>query len=235
VLIQLIFSKGGLMDKDLFNPAHLLRHLGRLSDFIFAIAMGLTIMDFDPSKAKSLSNDEVTKFLMAQLEPLTVFAITFLVLAFYWIDHAKRFSYFKKTNDIHLWLYLLYLMSIFVVPYSNAMSIEYPDNTLVKIWFSINIFLIGLFSCLSWFYATHRHQLIEPDLDASVIRSSSIQSLIEPTVALISIPLTLLNQDLWEWSWLLVPIFYVAAEKIMEKNLHPPTIFKNLSHYCRNH
>jgi uncharacterized membrane protein len=224
VQTQPIFSKEDSMDKDLFNPAHLLRHLGRLSDFIFAIAMGLTIFDFDPAKAKELSNDEVTVFLKAQIEPLTIFAITFLVMAFYWIDHAKRFSYFKKTNDIHLWLYLLYLMSIFVVPYSNAMSFEYPDNTLVKLWFSANIFLIGLFSCLSWVYATYQHCLVEPDLDTSIIRSTTIQSLIEPIVALISIPLTLLNQDLWEWSWLLVPIFYVAAEKIMEKNIRPPTI-----------
>jgi uncharacterized membrane protein len=212
------------MDKDIFNPAYLLRHLGRLSDFIFAIAMGLTIIGFDPASAKSLSNDEVTAFLMAQIEPLSIFAITFLVLAFYWIDHAKRFSYFQKTNDIHLWLYLLYLMSIFVVPYSNAMSFEYPDNTLVKIWFSVNIFLIGLFSCLSWFYATYHHQLVDAELDPSIILSSGIQSLIEPIVALLSIPLTLMNQDLWEWSWLLVPVFYVATEKLLEKNIKLPTI-----------
>jgi uncharacterized membrane protein len=224
VLTQPTFSKGRPMDKELFNPTQLLHHLGRLSDFIFAIAMGLTIFDFDPAKAKALSNNEVTVFLKAQIEPLTIFAITFLVMAFYWIDHAKRFSYFKKTNDIHLWLYLLYLMSIFVVPYSNAMSFEYPDNTLVKIWFSVNIFLIGLFSCFSWIYATYQHRLIDPDLDASITLSTSIQSLIEPIVALISIPLTLLNQDLWEWSWLLVPIFYVAAEKIMEKNIQSPAI-----------
>lgn len=212
------------MDKDIFNPAHLLRHLGRLSDFIFALAMGLTIIGFDPATAKSLSNDEVTAFFIAQLEPLSIFAITFLVLAFYWIDHAKRFSYFQKTNDIHLWLYLLYLMSIFVVPYSNAMSFEYPDNTLVKIWFSVNIFLIGLFSWLSWSYATYRHRLVDAELDSSIILSSGIQSLIEPIVALVSIPLTVLNQDLWEWSWLLVPVFYVATEKVLEKNPQLPTI-----------
>lgn len=72
----------------------MIRHLARLSDIIFALAMALNIFGFDfPEFASSINDREVNKFLLSQLEPLGNYLITFGILAFYRLDDVKQFSY----------------------------------------------------------------------------------------------------------------------------------------------
>ncbi|NJN06995.1 MAG: DUF1211 domain-containing protein [Richelia sp. SL_2_1] len=206
----------------------MIRHLGRLSDTIFALAMALTIFGFDfPEFAESLSNIEINQFLLSQLEPLGNYLITFAILAFYWIDHVKQFSYYQKTNEVHLWLYLIYLMCLFIIPYSNVLIMYFPQSAIVQICYSINVLLIGLFSFINWTYATHS-RLVDEKLDNTTINHIKINSLIEPTVALITIVISLINPSLWDISWLSVIIFYVVVEIFFKKSVGMRIIdFKN--------
>ena len=75
---------------------NLITHLGRLSDGIFALSMGLSIFNFDfPDFTQSMTNMEINNFLLTQLKPLGIDLITFGILAFYWIEHVKKFNYYK--------------------------------------------------------------------------------------------------------------------------------------------
>jgi len=202
------------------NSPKLIHHLSRLSDSIFALAMALTIIGFDlPDSVTSIDDIEVKKFVLTQLDHLSTYIITFILLAFYWIDHTQKFSHYKKSNEIHLWLYLFYLMFIFIVPYSNALNIYYPNEAIIKIWYSVNIFLIGLFSFLNWIYATTEHRLISAKLEINHIKAISIKTLIEPVVSIVTIIVAFWNQSLWEYTWLLVILLYLIADKLLVKSV----------------
>ena len=202
------------------NSINMIRHLGRLSDTIFALAMALTIFGFDfPEFATSINNNEINQFLISQLQPLGNYLITFVILAFYWIDHVKQFSYYQKTNEIHLWLYLAYLMCLFIIPYSNVLIAYFPQNAVIQISYSINVFLIGFFSFLNWTYATYKHNLVDENLDINTIKYIRITSLIEPTVALITIVVAFLKPSLWDISWASVIIFYILVETFVKKSV----------------
>ncbi|BAY85209.1 hypothetical protein NIES267_47080 [Calothrix parasitica NIES-267] len=200
------------------NSTNMITHLGRLSDTIFALAMALTIFGFDfPKFAESASNTEINKFLISQLEPLENYVITFVILAFYWIDHIKQFSHYRKTDEIHIWLYIVYLMSLFIVPFSNVLIMYFPDNYIVQVCYSINIFFIGLFSFMNWTYATYKRRLVDTNLNIQTIKYIRITSLIEPIVALITIIVALINPSLWNLSWASIIIFYVIVEMFVKK------------------
>ncbi|MEL6457766.1 MAG: TMEM175 family protein [Cyanobacteria bacterium J06621_15] len=200
------------------NSTNMILHLGRLSDTIFALAMALTIFGFDfPKFAELASNMEINQFLISQLEPLENYLITFVILAFYWIDHVKQFSHYRKTDEIHLWLYIVYLMCLFIVPFSNVLIMYFPDNNIVQICYSINIFIIGLFSFINWTYATYKNRLVDTDLDKQTIKYIGINSLIEPIVALITIIVALINPSLWNLSWASIIIFYIIVEIFVKK------------------
>ncbi len=205
-----------------------INNLIRLSDSIFALAMALTILGFDlPESSISMSDcataqpsdREVNSFLITQLKPLGLYVSTFILIAFYWVDNSQQFSYYKKTDDVHLWLYIFYLMCLFIVPYSNALIIYFPENLLVQIEYSLNIFAIGMFSFFSWTYATHKHRLVEPHLETKTITENKLKSLIEPSVALLTISVALFDRSLWELTWLLVPIVYILVEKFLNKSI----------------
>jgi uncharacterized membrane protein len=195
-----------------------IRHLGRLSDIIFALAMALTILGFQlPESAETMTAQQVNKFLLDQLEPLGTYAISLVTVAFYWIDHIQQFKHYRKTNDVLLWLGILYLMCLFLVPYSNALSMSFPNNLITEIWFSINIFLIGFLSFLSWMYATHKHQLVDPQLDSKTIAITKWNALAEPMISLLAIGVALIDPKLWDFVWILLPIPYILISKFMGK------------------
>ncbi|OKH21169.1 hypothetical protein NIES1031_22210 [Chroogloeocystis siderophila 5.2 s.c.1] len=198
----------------------LIHHLSRVSDSIFALAMALSIVGFDlPDSVASINDIEVKNFVLTQLDHLSTYIITFILLAFYWIEHTQKFSYYKKSNEIHLLLYLFYLMFIFIIPYSNALITYYPNEAIIKIWYSLNIFLIGLFSFLTWTHATTEHRLVSAMLDINHIKAIGIKTLIEPVVSIITITIAVAfwDQSLWEYTWLLVIILYVIADKLLVK------------------
>ncbi len=193
--------------------------LGRIADIIFALAMAQCFFALDfPEDFKHPRNSEAIGFLLSQLKPLTSYTIGFIIIGYYWLDHIKQFRYFKKVDDIHISLYLLYLMSMFLIPYTNTLVIYFPENAIVKICLSANTAFIGLLSFLNWTYATHHHRLVAADLDNITIESTKRRILIEPVFSLMTIILATIDQTLWDYVWLLLPIPYIAIERIYKKD-----------------
>jgi uncharacterized membrane protein len=208
-MLQMVNQDIQIEDKS----AAMIRHLARLSDSIFAFAMALMVAGFDFPEAKELTNAEINSFLMGQLKPLGTYVITFVLVAVYWIAHSQQVSYYKRTDETHLWIGVVYLMCLFLIPLSNDLLMSFPDNLMVKVWFSINICLIGILSFASWMYATYNHRLVDVSLGKGVIWSTGVKALIEPVFALVSIGVAFLNQDLWDYIWLLIPVGYFLVER----------------------
>lgn len=80
------------------NSKSMIYHLSRLTDIIFALAMALTILEFElPESTQLLTNKETNNFLLTQLKMLSSYVIAFITLSFYWIDHIQQFKYYKKN------------------------------------------------------------------------------------------------------------------------------------------
>ncbi|MCF4966926.1 TMEM175 family protein [Nostoc sp. CMAA1605] len=201
------------------NSSESIVSLARLSDSIFAFAMALMVIAFDlPEDAKAMTNSDINGFLLSQLKPLGTYTITFVLVATYWISNSRQFKYLRRTDENHLWISVGYLMVLFLVPLSNDLVITFPDNFLVKVWFSLNIAVIGFVSWLSWSYATSDRKLVDSDLDDVTIRSIKIKALIEPICALISIGVAYLNQELWDYFWVVLFFIYSPLEKYLNKS-----------------
>ncbi|OKH43591.1 hypothetical protein NIES2101_30105 [Calothrix sp. HK-06] len=191
----------------------MIRHLARLSDCIFAFAMALMVAGFDFPEAKDMTDAQINSFLMEQLKPLGTYVITFVLVAVYWIAHSQQVSYYKRTDETHLWIGVVYLMCLFIVPLSNDLLMNFSDNLMVKVWFSVNIFLIGVLNFVSWTYATYNYRLVDVSLDKSIILSTRVKALIEPAFALVSIGVAFLNQGWWDYVWLMIPVVYFLVER----------------------
>ncbi|WP_013320570.1 TMEM175 family protein [Gloeothece verrucosa] len=206
------------------NLQNMLHHLGRLSDMIFALAMALTILGCQLPQSP-MTNQQTNHFLFNQLNSLSNYAIAFITVGFYWIDHVQQFKYYRKTNEIHLWLYLIYLLCLFLVPYSTALTVYLPQSLWAKIWFSINIFCLGMLSFLSWTYASYNHQLIDRNLALKTIKLMACNTLVEPLLSLLTIGVAFFNLSLWDWVWFLLPIPYIILHKFDQKPTITPREF----------
>lgn len=199
------------------SSANALKHLARLSDFIFAFAMALTFWRFDlPTQATALTQLEINQFLHSQLQPLGMYLMTFVLVAVYWIAHTQQFSYYQRTDEIHLWSYTFYLMGLLLVPYTNELALVFPSHAIAKICFATNIAVIGLLSLTNWVYATHQHQLVAATLPETTIAALKFKALIEPLCALVAIAIALVAPAWSDLAWLLFPLAYFLLQKRLD-------------------
>ncbi len=196
------------------NNELLLHRLQFLTDGIFVLAMTLMVLQFDvPELNKQMTNLEIQNFLFAQFPALGIYVISFILIALYWVEHLEQFQYYKRTNQLHIWLQLLALMFLVILPYSNELSTLYTLNFPVQVFCSLNLFFVGILSYFSWVYATQNHRLVEPNLEQGFIDSVKKKTLVEPSVSLLAIIPASINPSFWGLTFLLIPIIYIYLDK----------------------
>jgi uncharacterized membrane protein len=216
------------MDQEISDVSNrsAIHHLARLSDCIFALAMAITFMGLQlPEILQPMSDSQVNHFLFEQLKSLGIYVITFVLITVYWVTHVQQYSYYKKANEVYLWLYALYLMCLLIVPFSNDLVFRLSSYGFAKIWFSVNIGLIGMLSFASWVYATTDHRLVDENLNPHIILSVKVKALIEPIFAFISIPVALIDPDWWDFVWLLILIVSPIVDQFLKMGAEVETQF----------
>ena len=164
-----------------------LQRLARLSDLIFAVAMTLMALTFDPPPVSGMTSQEITAFLQAQLPSFGAYVLTFLVIAFYWTSHLHQFKHYQKTDPIHLSLVLLSLLFVVFLPYANDLLTFYDSVFAVQVFYSLAAGGVGIFSTATWIYATYSRRLVDPNLSDQTIREIRQSSYAEPTILLLAI------------------------------------------------
>jgi uncharacterized membrane protein len=114
------------------------------SDGVFAIVMTLLVFDIKlPEHVGAISNGELWTQLW-QLTPLIgSFALSFLVLAVFWINHNFFFNSFLKEVDRKINLYnMIYMMFLVFIPFSSHLFGTYPYNEPAALIYGLNILAV---------------------------------------------------------------------------------------------
>jgi uncharacterized membrane protein len=195
--------------KPSFKPEMSLNRIQALTDGIFAIAMTLLVLSIDlPEKDLSLSGTPLHKFLLNQLDQFYIYAMSFFLLAVFWIIGHRQSRYFKRTNNKHLWINILILMFVCLVPYSSSLVSDFGYDWMANLFFNTNMFIIALLYWINWIYGTKDKRLIDENLDYSVISISNIKSKIFLMVSILAIILSLIVPSYAACSYLLLILFF---------------------------
>ncbi|MBK8383004.1 MAG: DUF1211 domain-containing protein [Ignavibacteria bacterium] len=141
-----------------------------LSDGIFAIAMTLIILDLKTPEniPFNLEYEELPLTLLNILPDVEAYAVSFLVLAVFWLRHQLQFRYLKFANRKIIFLSILFLMLIGFVPFSVGLVMRYNDIQLPTLIYIINLLLISvILSIQGWYISKNkkiRFEEIEPDI-----------------------------------------------------------------------
>jgi uncharacterized membrane protein len=195
-----------------------LQRLNRMSDLVFASAMTILIFLLKlPTEAQIDSKATFELYLDESLPSLYLFLITFLVVAIYWVKDVGQFKHITTTNGTHTWLQLGSLVFLILLPWTNSLLEIKPDNLNVRIIYCLDIFLIGLFSSIAWYYASKNHRLVNADIDKKQIFEILEVNLTEPAVALIAIIVVLFFPGFFSITFILIPLLYILQKKIRSK------------------
>lgn len=176
------------------------------SDGVFAIAITLLVLNLKIEPG--LASGEIASELWGQHENLLAFAISFAVIARFWLVHHRFFSQVTAFDARLIMLNMLYLAFIVLIPFSSQVLGEYGGETPTVILYSANlaaVVLIGL-----WMTVDARRAGLTSIGDADH-REGKIRSAYISTVFLLSIPVAFIDPNITPYMWL--ALFFDPASR----------------------
>ena len=182
-----------------------------LTDALFALSMMIILLQIDyPDPEVVVTKAQISAFLDAQLPAVEIYAITFILIAIYWVKHMEQFGYIREIDYRLLWLQLGFLLFLVLLPVMNAYAVLYPLNLAVFINYCAVLVGMGIFSAGSWRYASNGGRLLNEGVDPKVVHDFWVDALIEPAAAAAAIAVAFWSVEAGQAALLVIPLTFAA-------------------------
>ncbi len=180
------------------------------SDGVFSIAITLLVLNLtvDPG----IPRDELAQKLWDQHEALLAYAISFAVIARFWVVHHSFFSEVRAFDSRLIALNMLYLGFLVLIPFSSQVLGDYGGQLPAVIVYSANLAAVVLTGqWMSW--DARRAGLTT--IDRETARENLIRGFFIAGVFMISIVVALFDASIAPYIWLL--LFFEGRGHVIER------------------
>jgi len=181
-----------------------------LTDGIFAVAMTLLVLDIKPPVHLRFETSAALIDHLSVLEhSFVMYAISFVVLAMFWLGHHLQFHFVRHVDRQLLWINLLFLLLAVVVPFSTNLVGDHGHLQLPVVLYAVNLLVLTLLLFLQLRHLAARPHLIAPDLTPEAIAHLHRQLLLFGVVPVVSIAASFYSPRLgmYLYALLAVPAF----------------------------
>ncbi len=177
------------------NNSMTTKRIETLVDGIFAIAMTLLVLSLDvPQIPYPATNTQILDILIRMSPQFFIYILSFVLLATFWRINHSQFNIIKKTDQTLLWINVFWLLLVALVPFSTNLVGDYGYLTVPMVFFNLNLFLIGVFFNLNWYYAV-KHNFIDEKVNKREVESRKYINLTLPICALIATGLAFVTPE----------------------------------------
>jgi hypothetical protein len=129
-----------------------MRRLEALSNTIFGVAM--TLLAYDLPKAPVFAQGPSwTELYHAYAPHLVALMLSFIIAGMFWFSHHRRLAIAPQASRGTVFLNLIFLMSIIVLPATNALLGSYGTNSVVEVIYGGHLTVIAVLSAMLWLMA----------------------------------------------------------------------------------
>ena len=181
-----------------------------LTDGIFAVAMTLLVLDIKPPVHLRFETNEALVDHLSVLEHnFVMYAISFVVLAMFWLGHHLQFHFVRHVDRQLLWINLLFLLLAVVVPFSTNLVGDHVHLQLPVVLYAVNLLVLTVLLFLQLRHLAASPHLMAPDLTREAITHLNRQLLVFGVVPVVSIAASFYSPRLgmYLYALLAVPAF----------------------------
>lgn len=180
------------------------------SDGVFSIAITLLVLGI--AVEPGLPHDKLAHALWEQREALLAYAISFAVIARFWLVHHSFFSEVKAFDSRLIALNMLYLGFLVLIPFSSQVLGDYGGQLPAVVVYSANLAVVVLVGqWMSW--DARRAGLAV--VDDQTARERLLRSLFIAAVFLGSIVIALFDASIAPFLWFL--LFFEGRGHVIER------------------
>ena len=178
-----------------------------LTDGIFAVAMTLLVLDIKPPVHLRFETSEALIDHLSVLEhSFVMYAISFVVLAMFWMGHHLQFHFVRHVDRRLLWINLVFLLLAVVVPFSTNLVGDHGHLQLPVVLYAVNLLVLTLLLFLQLRHLAARPHLIAPDLTPEAIAHLNRQLLLFGVVPVVSIAASFYSPRLGMYLYVLLAV-----------------------------
>jgi uncharacterized membrane protein len=178
-----------------------------LTDGIFAVAMTLLVLDIKPPVHLRFETSEALVDHLSVLEhSFVMYAISFVVLAMFWLGHHLQFHFVRHVDRRLLWINLVFLLLAVVVPFSTNLVGDHGHLQLPVVLYAVNLLVLTLLLFLQLRHLAARPHLIAPDLTPEAIAHLHRQLLLFGVVPVVSIAASFYSPRLGMYLYVLLAV-----------------------------
>ena len=184
-----------------------------LTDGIFAVAMTLLVLDIKPPVHLRFETNEALVDHLSGLEhSFVMYAISFVVLAMFWMGHHLQFHFVRRVDRPLLWINLVFLLVAVVVPFSTNLVGDHGHLQLPAVLYAVNLLVLTLLLFLQLRHLAASPHLIAPDLTPEAVAHLHRPLLLFGVVPVVSIAVSFYSPRLGMYLYMLlaVPAFLLG-------------------------
>jgi uncharacterized membrane protein len=181
------------------------------SDGVIAIIITLLIFEVHlPDLPRNASNDAMVAALWTIAPKLASFAVSFMTVAIFWVNHHSFFAGVTHTDWVLLWANNLLLFFLAIVPFTTAVLGDHLGQPIAVAVYALNLGLAGAAFTLMGWYVLFRARLVDPRISEGARRIEVKRSVIGSGLYLLGVPLGLLAPVAAEVLFVAVPIAFIV-------------------------
>ena len=192
-----------------------LDHITSFADAIFAFSITFMAVSINiPNLAQNLTQTQVIDKLLESIPEFEIYAISFFMIAIYWIEYHQIFNQIVNSDSTVTWLTLVFLFFITLIPLATNVEIGFGYH-LVFVLYALVLAIAGTLLTVTWLHAT-KNKLIDKDMTQRQIRSILLENILPTVIYFLSILVSFI--DLRTAYYFLMVI--IPAKIILRKKYH---------------
>jgi len=190
------------------------------SDGVFAIAITLLVLNLKtPHVSGPNTGGKLLDALGNERGVLIGFAISFYVIARFWLTHHRLSLRLRRVDGRFLVTNLLLLAFIVFLPFPTELLGLYGGTTAAVVLYAGTMVCVAGLSLVLWEYARRTH-LMAP-MSAAELRENHERAVVPVVVFAISIPLAFASTTAAQLSWVLLVAVYLFRRTAVWRGLRP--------------
>jgi uncharacterized membrane protein len=192
--------------------------LETISDGIFAIVMTLLILDVRlPENVSVNSNAELLNALFIVKPKIISFAVSFFIIAGFWVGHHFIFTLISKLNGLFLWINVLYLLTISFLPFPTSILAQNSDNFVALCFYALNLIVCGAFHTLMFWVIYKNENIRKHSVKPADVKKYFFSGLFGTLSNVVAILFGLISVKLGYIIFVATPLYFIISRLLIEK------------------
>ena len=184
--------------------------LEALVDGIFAFAMTLLVTGLViPHISRTEAEAKLALSVAEMRSEFISFLVAFFVLASFWVRHNRHFHYVHRIDSGIMRVTLFILACVVLMPFTTNISGDYSHARFAVDLFHVNMFSLGLFFLIHWWYLTRNPDITSIEISSRDASNGMLRCLITPFISALGFVLSFISPS-WSMATYLLIIPCVA-------------------------